>query len=166
MKRLLLSLAAVVCLAAGQASANIIYTFSGLAFDDGGSLTGTFETNDAITSLIDFDLTTSGGAAVGFHYTPGTVGSGSTSLPSILVLSTASLDHLLQVTFAGGLSPSGAPVLVGTFDSFEQSGTARRDISPGGSVTVGTTVPEPATLGLLALGLLGVLGSVRRGRER
>jgi hypothetical protein len=161
MKRLLLSLAAVLWLAAGQASANIVYTLSA-AFDDTGSLSGSFETNDARTALVDFDVTTSGGAAVGFHYTPGTADSFS-ALPPILVLETSSLDHLLQVTFNGGLSPLGGPVLIGEFDSFEQSGTARREIVSGSAV-VGA-VPEPATLGLLALGLLGVLCSVRR-RER
>ena len=163
MKRLLLSLAAVLWLAAGQASANIIYTLSA-TFDDIGSLSGSFETNDARTALIDFDLTTFGGAAVGFNYTSSTADSFS-GLPSILVVETSALDHILQVTFNGGLSPLGGPVLIGEFDSFEQSGTARREIVSG-SATVGTAVPEPATLGLLALGLLGVLASVRRGRDR
>ena len=163
MKRLLVSLIVVFGLAVGPASANTLYTFSGLAFEDGGSLAGTFETNEPVTSLVDFDLTTSGGAAVGFHYTPGTAGSSSTSLPFILVLSTPTLDHLLQVTFTGGLSPLGGPITIGQTDSFEQSGTAHRNVVSGEVVT--GAVPEPGTLGLLALGGLALLVARRRRRR-
>ena len=44
-------------LATGQASANVTYTFSGATFFGGGTLTGTFTTNDAITAVVDFDIT-------------------------------------------------------------------------------------------------------------
>ncbi len=165
MKQLLSCLGIVFFLAAGQASANIIYTFSGVTFDDGGTLTGTFTTNDAITALIDFDITTSAGTGIGFHYTPATAGSSSTSLPAILVLSTATLDNILQVTFSGGLTATGAPILIGTADSFEQTtAPARRDITAG-SVIVAGSVPEPATIGLLGMGVLGLLASIRRRRQ-
>lgn len=163
MKRLLMLVGMVLVLTSGQASANIMYTFSGVTFDDGGTLTGTFTTNDAFTTLLGFDITTSAGTGIGFHYTPITVGSSSTSLPAIIVLSTATLDNILQVTFNGGLTALGAPILIGTFDSFEQTtAPARRDIIAGSAIVA--TVPEPSTIALLGMSVLGLLASVRRRR--
>src|SRR4051794_39424706 len=78
MKRILSWLGLVLVLAAGQSSANIIYTLSGVTFDDGGTLTGTFTTNDAMTALLDFNITTSAGTGIGFNYTPGSADSTST----------------------------------------------------------------------------------------
>ncbi|MET0166727.1 MAG: PEP-CTERM sorting domain-containing protein, partial [Vicinamibacterales bacterium] len=156
----------VLLLATGQASANIVYTFSGVTFSDGGTLTGTFTTNDTFNALLDFDITTSPGAGLGFTYTPLTAGSSSTSLPFIIVLSTAAMDEILQVTFAGGLTATGAPITIGTFDSFEQSRLERRDIVAGSAIVAPVTVPEPSTLVLLATtGVLGVLTSLRRRRQ-
>ena len=162
MKRVLLLVGMVLFLTAGQASANILFTFSGVTFNDGGTLTGTFTTNDAITALIGFDITTSAGAGIGFHYTPATAGSSSTSLPSIIVVSTPTLDNILQVTFSG-LTALGAPILIGAFDSFEQTLSARRNIIAGSAI-VARTVPEPSTIALLGMGVLGLLASVRRRR--
>ncbi len=164
MKRLLLLLGMVLFLTAGQASANILYTFSGVTFNGGGTLTGTFTTNDAITALLGFDITTSAGPGIGFHYTPATAGSSSTSLPFIIVLSTPTLNNILEVTFSGGLTALGAPILIGTFASFEQTtAPARRDIIAGSAI-VATTVPEPSTIALLGMGVLGLLASARRRR--
>ena len=166
MKRLLSLVGVVLFLAAGQASANIVYTFSGVTFSDGGTLTGTFTTNDTFNALLDFNITTSPGVGLGFTYTPLTAGSGSTSLPAIIVLSTATLSEILQVTFAGGLTATGASIVIDTFDSFEQATDARRDIASGMAIVATNSVPEPSTLALLAVvGALGMLTSVRRRRE-
>jgi hypothetical protein len=166
MKRLLLVVGMFLVLAASQASADILYTFSGVTFDDGGTLTGTFTTNDAITSLLDFDITTSAGTGIGFHYTPGTANSSSTSLPSILVLDTPTLDNILQVTFSGGLTALGASIMIGTFDSFEQTtAPARRDITAGSVVATTSAVPEPSTIILLGIGGMGLL-NLRPRRRR
>jgi len=161
MKQLLSAVGLVLFLTAGQASANIIYTFSGVTFSDGGTLTGTFTTNDTFNALLDFNITTSAGVGLGFTYNPGTAGSGSTSLPAIIVLSTTTLDEILQVTFNGGLTALGAPILIGTFDSFEQAGTPRRDITAGSAI-VSNGVPEPWTISLLGIGVLGLLAARRR----
>jgi len=164
MKRLLAVVGLALCLTAAQASANILFTFSGVTFNDGGTLTGTFTTNDALDTLVSFDITTSAGVGIGFHYTTATAGSPSTSLPFILVLSTASLDNILEVTFNGGLTALGAPILIGVADSFEQ-GTppARREITAGAAVVA--EVLEPSTIALLAIGVLGLLSCAPRRRQ-
>ena len=86
-----------------------VYVF-GSDVHDGGTLTGTFTTDNTFSTLVDFNITTSPGVGLGFTYTTVTAGSGSTSLPAILVLSTASLSEILQVTFDGGLTATGAPI--------------------------------------------------------
>src|SRR5215207_1747313 len=107
---------AATFLAAGHASANIDYTFSGVTFSDGGTLTGTFTTNDAITSVLNYSSTTSAGAGgLGFNYTPATSESTPTALPFILVLDAPSVlaaTDILQVTFSS-LNASGSPITTG-----------------------------------------------------
>jgi len=164
MKRLLAAVGIVLMLAAGQAAANIIFTFSGATLSDGGSLTGTFETDDTATNLIDYDILTSGGVLTGFNYTPATANSLS-SLPFILVLEPASADPILQVTFDGGLTPLGAMILIGQFDSFEQVGTQKRPILAG-SVAPVPTVPEPGTLLLLGAAIIGAVVLRRRHQRK
>lgn len=157
MKRVLAVLGVLLFLAAGQASANIVFTFSGVTFDGGGTLTGSFTTNDALTALVDYNITTSPAVGIGFNYTPGNSDSSSTSLPSILVLNTPpALDHILEITFSGGLTTSGAGILLGNNDSFEQgTGGARRVINAG-SVTVATSVPEPSSVALVGIAVLAL----------
>ena len=168
------SVGLVLSLGAREARADIIYTFSGVQFSDGGTLTGTFTTDNAISTLLDFDVTTSTQPGFGFNYTSGTVNSGSTSLPTILVFSTASLDNLLEVTFvAPGLTATGAPILIGDFDSFEQGpppapGVAgpHRQIVQGEAIVRTSSVPEPSTMALAGIAALaGLLGYVRQRRR-
>ena len=167
------SVGLVLSLGAREARADIIYTFSGVQFSDGGTLTGTFTTDNAISTLLDFDVTTSTQPGFGFNYTFGTVNSGSTSLPTILVFSTASLDNLLEVTFvAPGLTATGAPILIGEFDSFEQgpppagAPAPHRQITAGEAIVRTNSVPEPSTMALAGIAALaGLLGYVRQRRR-
>ena len=119
-----------------------------------------------MTSLIDWDITTAGGALTGFHYTTGTTTSFS-SLPGILVVETSGLEHLLQVTFEPpGLAPPGTTMHLGQFDSFEQDQTGtHRQILAGSAVVGAAPVPEPSTIALLAMAGLGLVGFARRRRN-
>jgi hypothetical protein len=146
---------------AGQASADIAYSFSGVRFADGGTLTGTFTANDAISSVLNYNITTSPNPGIGFNYTLATAGSASSALPFILVLSTPTLNNILQVTFAS-LTAAGSPITIGTFSSFEQTPLARRDIVAG--AVVAGVIPEPETYLMLLAGL-GGLGLVTRRRK-
>jgi hypothetical protein len=145
------------------ASANIIFNLTNVQFSDGGVATGSFITNDARTSLIDFNITTTG--ALAFNYTSATASSSSTALPFILVLNTPpTLDHIFELTFTN-LTPTGSLITLGQFDSFEQTLTGRRTVT-GGSVTVATTaVPEPSSLALASLGTLALFGHLLRRRR-
>jgi MYXO-CTERM domain-containing protein len=160
--RLLSAAALALALGAIEARADHIFTLSSVTFDDGGTATGTFTTNDALNSLVNYDITTSGGTLTGFDYTPGTTTSFS-SLPSILVVETASLDHLIQLTFTG-LTVAGAPITIGQFDSFEQDPTGAHRQVVAGSV-VGTAVPEPSSFALAGTAALAALGLLSRRRS-
>ena len=158
--------AAALALALGavEARADHIFTLSGVTFDDGGTATGTFTTNDALNSLVSFDITTSPGTNIGFEYTPTTSDSSSTALPFILVLNTPpALDNILELTFTN-LTVAGAPITIGDADSFEQTLGARR-VVVSGQVVGSAAVPEPSSLlmgGVAALAGLGMWARRRR----
>ena len=166
MKRLLSLVGALgfaLSLAAGPASANIVYNFSGVMFDDGGTLNGSFTTNDLMNTLVDFDITSSTNGTFGFHYTPGGGTISFSSLPGILVLDAPGGDSL-QVTFSS-LTTSGGVILIGQFDSFEQDSVNNHRQITAGEVVTANPVPEPTPLALVVIGLLAMLGYTKLRRD-
>jgi hypothetical protein len=160
----LCALALTLALGTVEARADHVFTLSGVTFDDGGNATGSFTTNDALNTLVTYDITTSGGGATfDFHYTPGTTTSFS-SLPNILVLETSSLSHLIEITFSPPLTVAGAPIALGDNISFEQDASGAHRLVSAGSV-VGA-VPEPSSLVLAGTAALAGLGLLARRRRR
>jgi hypothetical protein len=158
--RLLTAAALALALGASEARADHVFMLSGVTFDDSTLATGKFTTNDALTSLLNWDITTVNGAIPGFHYTPGTSDSSSTSLPFIIVLNTPpDLDHILELTFASPLTAAGAAFTTSDpFGSFEESpnGGDHRVVMAGFAVPA-STVPEPSALALVGTAALAGL---------
>jgi hypothetical protein len=164
--RLLTVAAMALALGAVEARADHVFDLSNVTFDDGTLATGNFTTSNDLTTLVTFDITTVNGTIAGFEYTPATAGSGSTSLPGIIVLEPASLDHIIELTFNDGLTLTGAPILIGQFDSFEQDSAGTHRAVTSGSVVAAGAVPEPSSLALAGTAALAGLGlwALRRRR--
>jgi hypothetical protein len=161
--RLLAAAALALALGAVEARANHVFTLSGVVFDDNSSATGTFTTDDALTSLLNWDITTADGAITGFHYTPATAPTDFSSISPILVVEDAVPVHILQLTFSGGLTAAGAPITMNDPNgSFEQNNGTKRVVT-GGSVAA--AVPEPSTLPMGVVAALTGLGVWARRRR-
>jgi hypothetical protein len=164
--RLLTAAAMALALGAVEARADHVFDLSNVTFDDGTLATGNFTTSTDLKTLVTFDITTVNGTIAGFEYTPATAGSGSTSLPAIIVLEPSSLDHIIQLTFTGGLTAVGAAITIGNADSFEQDAAGTHRFVTGGSVIAAGTVPEPSSLALAGTAALAGLGLWTLKRRR
>jgi hypothetical protein len=147
---------------ARTASADFVFTLSGVTLAGGGTLTGTFSTNNALNTLTGFDITASAnGAFPGFHYTTASSTVTAPNLPTFFQLDSPGSADELRLIFNGGLTSSGATLTTTSYE-FESAGGVR-------TVTSGrvTAVPEPGSLTLISGGLaLSVAGLVRRRGRR
>jgi hypothetical protein len=142
----ILGLAAVVlALATGgrEAAADHVFQLVDVTFGPpGGAATGTFTTNDAITALVTYDITTSSADSFsGFEYTPATAPFVTNGLP--LEFGVGNSTRALNLEFNGGLTATGAALTSGsTSDSFEVVIESFRSVVSGSVVGV----PEPSAL--------------------
>jgi hypothetical protein len=161
MKQLLSAVFAALILAAGPAPANIVFSFSDVTFDDGGTLTGSFTTDDTMSFVVSFVIDTRG-PVIGTEYNPGGGGCGFALGTNPFHLGCGNGDEALQIAFSGPLSARGATIDIGSA-SFERSLNFDylRYITGGRVVS---DVPEPSTIALLAISVLGLLTSTLRPR--
>jgi hypothetical protein len=143
------------------------------AFDDGGTFSGFFNLDAVNFTSSDWSLSTMGGttaALPAFTYTPAnsSFSSGGTiSGHPILQFSTGArfldIAYNPDLTNAGGAST----IFVSPGNSAEFTfapASGSRNIIEG--IAVGVPVPEPASLALVGLGVIGMLGHVWRQRRR
>jgi hypothetical protein len=149
---------------AKQAKADITYEFVNATFVGGGSLTGTFTTNDSQTTLISASVTAgAGGSFSSLTYQHPTAGVAGSVSPSNLFFLNPFANRQLLVNFASSLPTSGS---VGIASAGENNFalSTQRLLNPGGSVSVvggpAAAAPEPGTLALLTFGGLGMAGSI------
>jgi hypothetical protein len=160
--------APALALGGREASADVIYELSGVTFGPpGGTATGTFTTNDAITALVTYDITTSTVRGFpGFEYTPATAPTVLNGLPNSFVLTGIGGERDLALLFTGGLTATGATLSTTSEETVLIGPTfITRHIESGSVVGV----PEPSSLlvgGIAALAGLGLWAWRRRAACR
>ena len=157
--RTILGLSAVaLALATGgrEAKADHVFQLVDVTFGSpfGGTATGMFTTNDALTALLTYDITTSSVAGYpGFEYTPATAPGVSDGLPNSFVLIANGGERQLALFFTGGLTATGATLSTTSEETVLIGPTfITRHIESGSVVGV----PEPSSLllgGVAAAGL-------------
>ena len=162
------ALLVAAALVPGSASAQVVFNVSG-TFNDGGTLSGTFTTDNGLTALLSTSLTVSGGSLGlnGVTFNDNSyIAAGTVNLPnSFYLYAPSTVDKSLSLFFASPLTLSGA-TLTGASTNYQQFVGSRTLVS--GSV-VGTAVgavPEPASWALV-IGGFGLLGAgLRRARTK
>jgi hypothetical protein len=164
MKRLWVGVSAAASwflLAGGPASAVPIFTLSGVTLVGGGTLAGSFTTNNGITSVSDFDITASAnGSFPGFEYKLVNSAVTAQNLPQFFQLDSLVSGNELRLLFTPNLTLSGSNVSSTFSYEFELDGGQRFIGSGSVNVAAAAAVPEPSTIALFGFGLLalGVLG--------
>jgi hypothetical protein len=170
LSKILVPLMSVAVLAtAGSACAAVTFSVDA-AFDDGGTLLGTFTTDDSLQSLVATSLTVAGGSlgldSVVFNE-PSYITDGVVNLPNgFRLVAYSSVNKSLSLSFTAPLTQAGA-ALDGVSNN-SQSGVGTRYIVRGavtGPADGGVSaVPEPASWALLIAGFGGA-GAIFRRRK-
>jgi hypothetical protein len=159
--------ALALALVAAPVQATVTFNVTG-SYSDGGTLSGTFTTDDALTTLESTSLTVLGGTLGldGVIFNDASyITAGTQDLPnSFLLLALSDVDKSLSLVFVSPLTLSGATLSTASDNYQEFVGT--RTIVSGSVVNANPTsaVPEPATWAMMLLGFGGIGFQLRRRR--
>jgi len=167
MKRLALICAAAAACLPGSAMAAKIFTLQNVTLQGGGTLTGTFTTNDALTQLLAVDITSSANSSWLISY--GSVNynmlanaswlSGSTTAPTLQVTNALGTQQMKLNLMAF----SGTGGNVSTYNSYEyQLLAGTRSVISGTVAVVTAPIPEPTTWMMLIGGFAFIGFCLRR----
>jgi hypothetical protein len=155
------ALAAAAVFAPASASATIIFNVNG-TFQGGGTLTGTFSTNDARTVLEAVNLTSTAFGTTTFT----SVASASVSiLPQFMQFNLSSPLRQLNIIFSPTLSATGGTIAAGSYEAQGNLGNFRNLSGTVTAASAAAAVPEPATWAMMLLGF-GAIGVGMRSRKR
>lgn len=145
----------------------LIWTLSGVKFDDGGTASGTFATDSTTGDLLTYNIDTTAGSTLGaFHYDPSTsliFGNNVFTSNSFVVVKTDSTKYI-NFAFVNPLTTGGIDAfkLGGFPNSYECNNCGSVRNVTAGVATTGA-VPEPASWALLVVGF-GLVGVATRRR--
>lgn len=148
--------------------ASVIFNVTG-TYSDGGTLSGTFTTDDALTTLQSTSLTISGGSlgldSVIFN-DASYIAAGTQNLPnSFSLLALSSVNKGLSLVFISPLTLSGATLSTAS-DNFQQFVGTRTIVSGSVANANPISVPEPASWALMLIGFAAVGLAFRRRQHR
>jgi len=165
MKSRIMGLAAAALLAVSMTANAVPLTWKlqGVAFADGGTATGSFQYDAATDTYLAMNIETTGTLA--FTYTiAGLRG----HRPFAFDVATGESDGsgFLQFVLVSDLTDAGGTIAIGVNQYFpwETTWSGGNLVFPARDIIAGsvTAVPEPFTLSLLGLGLVGVAMTKRR----
>ncbi|KQW68081.1 hypothetical protein ASE17_06370 [Phenylobacterium sp. Root77] len=168
MKRLVAIAAAVAALAAAApAWAAKTFVLDNVTLQGGGSLTGSFTTDDALSSLLSVNITASSGTFGPGVFSTFTYNNASladwVSLPTQgFRISTAGYAQQLRLDFFP-LTATGANILTTAYE-YQNTGGARAVTGGRVMLDVPSAVPEPATWAMMIMGF-GLAGAALRSRK-
>ena len=169
MKRLIAIAAAIAAMtAAAPAWAAKTFVLDNVTLQGGGTLTGSFTTDDALTSLLGVNITASSGTFGPGVFSTFTYNNAAlanwVSLPSQgFQISTSGAAQQLRLDFFP-LTASGANILH-TSNEYQNTGGGRAVTGGRVVLDVPSAVPEPATWAMMITGF-GLAGAALRRRGR
>nr|WP_312162199.1 PEPxxWA-CTERM sorting domain-containing protein [Phenylobacterium sp.] len=169
MKRLLAITAAIAAIAsAAPAWAAKTFVLDGVTLQGGGTLTGSFTTDDALSSLLGINIVASAGTLGSGVFSTFTYDNASladwVSLPTQgFRISTAGYAQQLRLDFFP-LTETGTNLLNTSYE-FQSSGGPRTVTGGRVMLDVPSAVPEPASWAMMITGF-GIAGSALRARGR
>lgn len=145
----------------------LVWTLSGVTFDDGGTAFGTFSTDSTTGGLITYSIDTTAGSTLGaFHYDATSsifLGNNIVTSNSFLVAN-SSVTRYITFAFADPLTTGGINLfkIGGPPNSYECNNCdPLRAVTAGFATT--SIVPEPASWALFVVGF-GLVGVTARRR--
>jgi hypothetical protein len=174
--------AAVALFAAAALPAHateILWTLSGVTFDDGAAASGTFETDPTTGDILTWDITTTAGATLGgFTYSGASYGGNAFNdfngtANSFVVANNNPNDEppyspYLELVFTDPLTTTETDAIVtdgGTVNGSKECLDCSDIRFVTGGTATGVTVPEPAAWALMLVGFGGLGASLRSRRK-